>query len=187
MAWIRFPSLPGYLYNHKIITEIGEMVGKVAKLDMNTDSRTRGRFARLVVYVDLEKPLVSHILINGHKQNVEYESLSTICFHCGRYGHVENSCPFKNSETPSEKENTPSEMASEFQNTTKVDAEKEHGNFGPWMIVEKKSRRKIRDNAQNSLNDQQIGKEGSRFRALNNKDMHKEDFEGFLPDTRRHK
>ncbi|MBA0787424.1 hypothetical protein Gotri_006751 [Gossypium trilobum] len=159
MAWIRFPSLPGYLYNHKIITEIGEMVGKVAKLDMNTDSRTRGRFARLVVYVDLEKPLVSHILINGHKQNVEYESLSTICFHCGRYGHVENSCPFKNSETPSEKENTPSEMASEFQNTTKVDAEKEHGNFGPWMIVEKKSRRKIRDN----------------------------DFEGFLPDTRRHK
>ncbi|XP_012453513.2 uncharacterized protein LOC105775549 [Gossypium raimondii] len=152
MAWIRFPGLPGYLYNHKIITEIGEMVGKVVKLDMNTNSRTRGRFARLAVYVDLEKPLVSHILINGRKQNVEYESLSTICFHCGRYGHVENSCPFKNSETPSEKENTSSEMASEFQNTTKVDAEKEHENFGPWMIVEKKSRRKIRDITQNPLN-----------------------------------
>ncbi|MBA0768058.1 hypothetical protein Gotri_016894, partial [Gossypium trilobum] len=26
MAWIRFPGLPGYLYNHKIITEIGKMV-----------------------------------------------------------------------------------------------------------------------------------------------------------------
>ncbi|MBA0877888.1 hypothetical protein Goshw_010630 [Gossypium schwendimanii] len=153
MTWIRFPGLPGYLYNHKIITELEEMVGKVVKLDMNTDSRTRGRFARLAVYVDLEKPLVSHILINGRKQNVEYESLSSICFHCGIYGHVENSCPFKNSETPSEKENTSSEMASEFQNTTKVDAEKEHGNFGPWMIIEKKSRRKIRDNTQNPLND----------------------------------
>ncbi|MBA0672482.1 hypothetical protein Goklo_025245 [Gossypium klotzschianum] len=187
MAWIRFPGLPGYLYNHKIITEIGEMVGKVVKLDMNTDSRTRGRLTRLAVYVDLEKPLVSHILINGRKQNVEYESLSTICFHCGRYGHVENSYPFKNSKTPSERENSPSKMASEFQNTTKDDAEKEHGNFGPWMIVEKKSRWKIRDNAQNPLNDQQIGKEGSRFRALNNKDMYKEDFEGFLPDNRRHK
>ncbi|PPD78568.1 hypothetical protein GOBAR_DD24486 [Gossypium barbadense] len=86
MAWIRFPGLPGYLYNHKIITEIGEMVGKVVKLDMNTDSRTRGRFARMVVYVDLEKPLVSHILINGHKQNFEYESLSTIVFTVGDMG-----------------------------------------------------------------------------------------------------
>ncbi|PPD86998.1 hypothetical protein GOBAR_DD16071 [Gossypium barbadense] len=141
MAWIRFPGLPGYLYNHKIITEIGGTVGKVVKLDMNTDNRTRGRFARLAVYINLEKPLVCHILINGQKQNVEYESLSTICFHCGRFGHVENSCPFKISESLSEKENAPSELSSELQNTNKVDEEKENGNFGPWMIVEKKSRR----------------------------------------------
>ncbi|MBA0636861.1 hypothetical protein Godav_000075 [Gossypium davidsonii] len=78
-------------------------------------------------------------------------------------------------------------MSSETQNTAKVDAKKDYGNFGPWMIVEKKSRRKIRDNVQNSLQNQQIGKDGSRFRTLNNKDMHKDDFEGFLPDTRRHK
>ncbi|MBA0696459.1 hypothetical protein Goari_003010 [Gossypium aridum] len=44
------------------------MVGKVVKLDMNTDSRTRGRFARMVIYVDLEKPLVSHVLINGRNE-----------------------------------------------------------------------------------------------------------------------
>ncbi|MBA0772642.1 hypothetical protein Gotri_007985, partial [Gossypium trilobum] len=159
MAWIRFLGLPGYLYNHKIITEIGEMVGKVVKLDMNTDRRTRGRFARLAIYVELEKLLVSHILINGRKQNVEYESLSTICFHCGRYGHVENSCPFKNSEILSEKENAPLEISSEIQNTVKVGVEKEYGNLRPWMIVEKKSRRKIREN----------------------------DFEEFLLDTRRYK
>ncbi|PPR83483.1 hypothetical protein GOBAR_AA37232 [Gossypium barbadense] len=59
MAWIRFSALPSYLYNHKIITEIGELVGKVVKLDLNTDSRTRGYFARLAVYVNLETPLVS--------------------------------------------------------------------------------------------------------------------------------
>ncbi|MBA0805365.1 hypothetical protein Gohar_004885 [Gossypium harknessii] len=90
MAWIRFPGLPGYLYNPKIIIEIGEM------------------------------PLVSYILIKGRKQNVEYKSLSTICFHCERYGHVKNSCPFKNSEIPSAKENAPSKMSSEIQNTVKV-------------------------------------------------------------------
>ncbi|MBA0700582.1 hypothetical protein Goari_027097, partial [Gossypium aridum] len=131
-----FPGLPGYLYNHKIITEIGETVGKVVKLDINTDSRTRGRFARLVVYVDLEKPLVSHILING--QN--------------------------------EKENAPSEVSLEIQNTNKVGAEKENGNFGPWMIVEKKSRQKFRENVNNSFNNQQSEKERSRFRVFNDKD-----------------
>ncbi|KAG8491112.1 hypothetical protein CXB51_014284 [Gossypium anomalum] len=99
IAWIRFPALPSCLYNHKIITKIGELVAKVVKIDMNTDSRMRGRgvtrFARKVVYVNLEKPLVAQILINGRPQKVEYESLSTICFHCGRYGHVENICNFK--------------------------------------------------------------------------------------------
>ncbi|MBA0674759.1 hypothetical protein Goari_016340 [Gossypium aridum] len=59
IAWIRFPALPSYLYNCKIITEIGEMVGKVVKLDMNSNSRAMGRFDRMAVYVNLEKPLVT--------------------------------------------------------------------------------------------------------------------------------
>ncbi|KAK8289993.1 hypothetical protein V6Z12_D07G230300 [Gossypium hirsutum] len=164
MAWIRFPGLPGYLYNHKIITVIGEMVGKVVKLDMNTDNRTRGRFAKLAVYINLEKPLVSHILINGRKQN--------------------NSCPFKISESLSEKEIAPPELSSELQNTNKVDVEKENGNFGPWMIVEKKSRRKIREKVNNYS---QSGKEGSRFRVLNDEDSVKKDDEGFMMDSRHDK
>ncbi|KAH1114567.1 hypothetical protein J1N35_007945 [Gossypium stocksii] len=95
MAWIRFSALPSYLYNRKIITANGELVGKVVKLDLNTDSRTMGRFARLVVYVNLGKSLVPQILINSRSQKVEYEALSTICFYCGRYGHVKNLCNFK--------------------------------------------------------------------------------------------
>ncbi|MBA0584034.1 hypothetical protein Gorai_014868 [Gossypium raimondii] len=39
------PLLPGYMYKKKILWEIGGMVGKVGKLDFNTDSRTRGRCA----------------------------------------------------------------------------------------------------------------------------------------------
>ncbi|MBA0674392.1 hypothetical protein Goari_015994, partial [Gossypium aridum] len=99
---------------------------------MNTDSRTRGRFARLAVYVDLEKPMVSHILINGRN----------------------------------EKENAPSKMSSEIQNTVKVGAEKEYENFRPWMIVEKKSRRKIRENMKNSFNIQQIEKKDPDLESL---------------------
>ncbi|MBA0585698.1 hypothetical protein Gorai_016465, partial [Gossypium raimondii] len=84
--------------------EIGEIVRKVVKLDMNTDSRVRGCFARMAIYVNFEKPLVSKILINGRSQKVEYESLPTICFHCGRYGHVEGICTFRKPGPTVEKE-----------------------------------------------------------------------------------
>ncbi|KAA3469599.1 ATPase GET3 [Gossypium australe] len=131
MAWIRFPGLPSYLYNHKIITEIGGMVGKVIKLDTNTDNKARGRFARMAVYIDLDKPLVSQILINGWKQNVEYESLPTICFQCGRYGHVESSCSLRNTGSIEEKGATQQEKAMENQNTTMDISGKKEDNFGP--------------------------------------------------------
>ncbi|MBA0673046.1 hypothetical protein Goklo_029279 [Gossypium klotzschianum] len=39
---IRLLGLPGYLYKRKILVEIRGMVGKVTKLDMNTDNRARG-------------------------------------------------------------------------------------------------------------------------------------------------
>ncbi|KAK5793701.1 hypothetical protein PVK06_034854 [Gossypium arboreum] len=116
------------------------MVGKMVKLDMNTDSRARGRFARMAVYVELDKPLVSQILINGLKQNMEYESLSTICFSCGRYGHMEKSCMFRNSGVTGEKSFTSHEELSEIRETIKDSSGKKDENYGPWMIVERKSR-----------------------------------------------
>ncbi|MBA0743772.1 hypothetical protein Gogos_006426 [Gossypium gossypioides] len=58
-AWIRFPGLSNFLYKRRILEEIGGTIGKVTKLGFNTDSGTRGKFARLPVYVDLDKPLIS--------------------------------------------------------------------------------------------------------------------------------
>ncbi|KAA3487250.1 GroES-like zinc-binding alcohol dehydrogenase family protein [Gossypium australe] len=107
MAWIRFPGLPGYLYKHKILAEIGEMVRKVVKLDMNTDSRMRGHFAQMAVSVNLERPLVSQILINRRSQKVEYKFLPTICFHCGRYGHAKDNFSFRSAGINVEKETAP--------------------------------------------------------------------------------
>ncbi|MBA0743396.1 hypothetical protein Gogos_006079 [Gossypium gossypioides] len=60
------------------------MVGKIAKLDFNTDSKARGKYARMAVYVNLGKPLLSQVLINGNIQRIEYESLPVVCFSCGR-------------------------------------------------------------------------------------------------------
>lgn len=93
MTWVRLPGLPSYMYKCKILMEIVGTIGTVAKLDLNTDSRIREHFAGLVVYVDLDKPLVSQILINDILQKVEYEFFPTICFGYGRYGHLKKVCP----------------------------------------------------------------------------------------------
>ncbi|KAK5792686.1 hypothetical protein PVK06_033803 [Gossypium arboreum] len=70
----------------------GGTIGKVVRLDFNTDNRTRGRFARMAVYINLNKPLIAQLLVNGRIQRVEYEALPTICFTCGKYGHTKEIC-----------------------------------------------------------------------------------------------
>lgn len=62
LAWIRLPGLSGFLYKRRILEEIGGMIGKVVRLDFNTNSRTRGRFARMAVYINLDRPLTTQVL-----------------------------------------------------------------------------------------------------------------------------
>ncbi|KAK8593111.1 hypothetical protein V6N12_045198 [Hibiscus sabdariffa] len=45
------------------------------------------------VNIDLDKPLVSKLVLNGRIRMVEYESIPLICFHCGKYGHLQEACP----------------------------------------------------------------------------------------------
>ncbi|KAH1108510.1 hypothetical protein J1N35_012278 [Gossypium stocksii] len=185
MTWIRFPALPSYLYNRKIITEIGELVGIVVKLDLNTDSKSRGRFARMVAYVNLKKPLVSRILINGRIQTVEYESLSTICFHYGRYGHAENIYSFKALTYLTEKTNHSSELTTEIQKSTVDESEKKDDNFGPWMIVERRSRRKPRDNSQKFVGAYEKDKESSHPSGLTKRHLTNENWVKDTTDLRK--
>ncbi|MBA0739952.1 hypothetical protein Gogos_013177, partial [Gossypium gossypioides] len=77
MAWIRLPGLPGHMYKRKILWEIGGMIGRVAKLDFNTDNGVWGKFARMAIYFNLGKGLISQVLINGVLQRIGYEYLST--------------------------------------------------------------------------------------------------------------
>nr|KJB44965.1 hypothetical protein B456_007G282400 [Gossypium raimondii] len=79
------------IYKNEVLWEIEGMVGKVTKLDFNIDSRSRRRYAHITIYINLEKPLISQVLINGKLQRIEYECLSVVCFSCGRYGHSKKS------------------------------------------------------------------------------------------------
>lgn len=98
------------------------MVGKVGKLDFNTDSRTRGRCARMAVYVSLDKPLVSQILINESLQRIEYEYLPTVCFSCWADFEGKPSC--KGDQT----------VISALVGEESMDA---NDVYGPWMLVER--------------------------------------------------
>ena len=72
---------------------IGNVVGKVIRIDYNTESLTRGKFARIAVEVSLNKPLCSHFCLDGKMQKVEDENFPVICFNCGIYGHKNENCP----------------------------------------------------------------------------------------------
>ncbi|KAK5784734.1 hypothetical protein PVK06_039261 [Gossypium arboreum] len=144
--WIRLPGLPGHLYNWKILLEIRELVGKVVGLDFNTDNRARGRFARMVVFVNLDKSLISQILINGILQHIEYESLSVVCFTCNRYNHGNELCPTAKMVVVEEGEQSAGVRIGESDAAIEsTNREVDSVNYGPWVLVEKKSRKISRE------------------------------------------
>lgn len=61
------------------------------KIDNLTLIHDRGKYARICVEMVLDKPLLSHIIINDEKLILEYEGLHSICFRCGRYRHKKES------------------------------------------------------------------------------------------------
>ncbi|PPS17480.1 hypothetical protein GOBAR_AA03080 [Gossypium barbadense] len=143
LAWVRLPGLPGYLYKRLIIEAIGGLVGKVVKLYFQTDNSTRGKFAQLAVFVNLDEPLISKVLVDGDIQRVEYKSFPTMIL--------------DSMEAPTVKTS---------DGTVDEGGEGKNNDFGPWMLVEKKSRRGSRDFRANET--AKLGKDplGSRFTPL---------------------
>ncbi|MBA0712529.1 hypothetical protein Golax_011628, partial [Gossypium laxum] len=84
---IRLPDLLEGYYSHFLLRAIGQAIGPIIKLDEHIDNTRRGIFASLVVCIDLKKPLVSKVKINGHAKHMEYKSLLNVCFRCGLYRH----------------------------------------------------------------------------------------------------
>ncbi|MBA0618040.1 hypothetical protein Godav_027435 [Gossypium davidsonii] len=97
----------------------------------------------MFVPLDLDKPLISQVLVDDRFQMVEFEALPAICFACYRYGHVKGSYPLKivNSNLLGGKEN---DLIPSIENantgTTK-------NPFDHWIIVKRRSRRNQRDSS----------------------------------------
>ncbi|KAL4323225.1 hypothetical protein GQ457_11G016430 [Hibiscus cannabinus] len=153
MVWARLPKLPYRYYTKSLFKYIAATIGKVVKVDYNTTEGQRGRFARLALIVDLSKPLVSGIIIDGRRQDIEYEGLPTICFKCGKYGHAKEVCRVT--------EPTPG-------SDTVTDKRKPEELYGPRMQVVNRRRRNAGNQNLGVNGRARTGKDtrGSRFSVL---------------------
>ncbi|CAN1181310.1 hypothetical protein LINPERPRIM_LOCUS6176, partial [Linum perenne] len=82
VAWVRFPHLPIHFYHGQFLTSLGNLVGRMVKIDLNTQTVELGKFARITIEIDLDEPLSPIMLLDGVIQQVEYENLPNLCLKC---------------------------------------------------------------------------------------------------------
>ncbi|CAL1354335.1 unnamed protein product [Linum trigynum] len=137
IVWVQLPAFPVHLYHREVLFSLGNMIGRTIKLDYHTLHQQRARFARIAVEVDLSKPLITRIRLDGQWQYLEYENLPVVCFECGKIGHTKDTCPTLNPPPPQLNlvvfGNPPAPA-------TTCSPEEKVG-FGPWMQVTRRSRR----------------------------------------------
>ncbi|CAL2271910.1 unnamed protein product [Prunus armeniaca] len=166
-AWIRVSALQLECFDVWALKRIGNLLGKLLKIDTLTTSQNRGKFARLCMEIDLTKPLEAFVQINHVWYNIEYEGLPEICYTCGFYGHKKESCEL-NKNTSAEKVGEGSGIGAEESVGDDIVMEKEddvENLRGPWMIVQ--NRRKPKSGVKDGGNRGAGGPSmGSRFDAL---------------------
>ncbi|CAL1372293.1 unnamed protein product [Linum trigynum] len=143
IVWVQLPALKIHFYHKEVLTTLGNLIGRMIKLDFHTLNRQRAKFARMAVEVDLSKHLVPRICLDDAWQKVEYENLPAVCFDCGKIGHTETGCPHRQIASPTTTLAIAGEAAVAEQSDQAVD--EPNPGFGPWMLVTRKSRRNQRD------------------------------------------
>lgn len=83
-VWLRFPVLPVDFYSECWLKKAGNNIGRTIKVDIATPLASRGRFARVCMEVDLNKPLMGGYRMHGEYYRVQYEgckmcALGVVC------------------------------------------------------------------------------------------------------------
>ncbi|CAL1402716.1 unnamed protein product [Linum trigynum] len=156
IVWVQLPAMKIHFYHKEVLTTLGNLIGRMIKLDFHTLNRQRAKFARMAVEVDLSKHLVPRIWLDDAWQKVEYENLSAVYFDCGKIGHTETGCPHRQLANPTATlaisgKSLPAERANQA-------ADEPNPGFGPWMLVTRKS---------HGINGMWIEKENRRVKGGN--------------------
>ncbi|XVF47835.1 hypothetical protein PTKIN_Ptkin03bG0142800 [Pterospermum kingtungense] len=140
LVWVRFLCLPIEYYDQAFLIEVGEKIGRPVKIDQATDQVSRGKFARLCVEVDITKPLLAKFKLRRRIHRIKYEGIHLVCFQCGVYGHRKEICSVEKVVDQVAKQNGGGGIPNELRKEATINAEIVD-NFGPWMLVGRKSRR----------------------------------------------
>lgn len=73
--WIRFPNLPLNCLGPKTLSRIGSMIGVPLYADERTTRQMRVSFARLIIEVDVTKPLPRSMAIEGDNGEIVEQNI----------------------------------------------------------------------------------------------------------------
>lgn len=65
--WVRLPELPTEFYDEKILSKVGNKIGRLLKVDACTSAVLRGRYAIICVELPLNKQVKPYMWIGSHK------------------------------------------------------------------------------------------------------------------------
>lgn len=144
-VWAQLPQLPTDCFDPKILEQIGRILGKPLRVDRHMSTNIRGRFARICIQVDLNKPLVKEFQISNHRQRVQYEGITALCFECGCIGHRATECKSK---LPPESPQVLPSIAPD--SSSQLPQMQDEQGYGEFLLVESKSSRR-RNKKQQSI------------------------------------
>ena len=100
--WVKITRLPLELWEEESLKHLLKDVGVFIKVDDITLNRSKGKFARVCLNIDITKPLRGSLFIPVPNQSqplevpISYEGLHEVCAWCGSNAHALEACP----ETP---------------------------------------------------------------------------------------
>ncbi|KAI9128601.1 hypothetical protein K1719_000084 [Acacia pycnantha] len=77
-AWIRLLDVPFEFYNVESLRRIGNMIGRMIKVDRSTSIYDKGGFARICVEIDLKQSLLPTYTMFGQERAIVYEGLHQV-------------------------------------------------------------------------------------------------------------
>jgi len=145
--WVKITRLPLELWEEETFKKLLADVGQFIKMDDITLNRSKGKFARVCLNIDITKPLRGSLFLPVPNQlkpfevPISYEGLHEVCALCGSDAHGIETCP----DTPK----GPLEVIVEKFGATKIHQEPElshkaHDPTSPltekWITVSPKKR-----------------------------------------------
>ncbi|XP_042952250.1 uncharacterized protein LOC122289336 [Carya illinoinensis] len=94
--WVQFYNLPFGCMNKKVGTRIGNSIGRVTQVDSNGNGNFWGRFIRVLIEVDLMKPIARGKMMDlfGQLTFVQFKCkrLPRLCFKYGVIKYAKGGC-----------------------------------------------------------------------------------------------